>query len=341
MVIKGIAGSAEIQSFVVPEKAFEYIVVNYSTTGVEVPSVLFLDINMPTWSGWDFLENFDKLDERIKKQITIYMLSSSINAKDRERALETRIAVDYIAKPLNSKTVSTIFLSEQSDFNEVASKHVNEYVPESAHESELVKALEAPLEKISFKKKQPLFRQGDICRSLYYVLSGKIKTFKANGNGKVLITGLHKPGEFLGYLPLLENSVHNETAVGFDEGEVAAIPKDVFRKLVFENQKVNREFLGLIAKDLLEKDDRLLALAYDSVRQRVAGALLQVQRKYDEGSSEKFSISFTRDDLANIVGTATESLIRTLSDFKDEGTIEINASTISITDKGKLEKVRG
>src|SRR5262249_43823969 len=88
IAIKGIAGDAEVLTFNIPEKGFEFIVSSYSKTGVEMPTALFLDINMPTWTGWDFLENFEKLDENIQKQIKIYMLSSSIDPKDRERSLE-------------------------------------------------------------------------------------------------------------------------------------------------------------------------------------------------------------------------------------------------------------
>ena len=97
---------AEIQTFNFPVKGFEYITKEYSNT--DNPTVLLLDINMPTWSGWDFLDNFEKLDEKIKKQFKIYMLSSSIDTNDKQRAKENKNVVNYIEKPLSEKTVLSI-----------------------------------------------------------------------------------------------------------------------------------------------------------------------------------------------------------------------------------------
>lgn len=111
-VINGTAGELEIQTFLAAEKGFEFIVKEYANNENEISTVLFLDINMPAWSGWDFLENFDKLDERIKKQIKIYMLSSSVDIKDIERAKSNPNVIDYIVKPLNMKVVSDIIVNQ-------------------------------------------------------------------------------------------------------------------------------------------------------------------------------------------------------------------------------------
>ena len=102
-VIEVAAGGLDVQTFEVPEKGLEYIAKECLNN--EYPTVLFLDINMPTWSGWDFLDNFEKLDEKIKRQIKIYILSSSIDANDKHRARENKNVVDYIEKPLAEKTV--------------------------------------------------------------------------------------------------------------------------------------------------------------------------------------------------------------------------------------------
>ena len=106
LAIKDVADDIEIQAFDSPVKGFEYITTEYLNT--ENLTVLLLDINMPTWSGWDFLDNFEKLDEKIKRQIKIYILSSSIDANDKHRARENKNVVDYIEKPLSGKTVSSM-----------------------------------------------------------------------------------------------------------------------------------------------------------------------------------------------------------------------------------------
>jgi len=99
-----------VQTFTIPENGFNFIVNEYSKTERKIPTVLLLDINMPSWSGWEFLDNFDKLDPKIKEQIKIYMFSSSVDPIDKERALKNRNVVDYIHKPLNTNTISNIIL---------------------------------------------------------------------------------------------------------------------------------------------------------------------------------------------------------------------------------------
>jgi len=106
LAIKDVADDIEIQAFDSPVKGFEYITTEYLNT--ENLTVLLLDINMPTWSGWAFLDNFEKLDEKIKRQIKIYILSSSIDTNDKHRARENKNVVDYIEKPLSGKTVSSM-----------------------------------------------------------------------------------------------------------------------------------------------------------------------------------------------------------------------------------------
>jgi two-component SAPR family response regulator len=110
-VIKQTAGEAEIEIFNIPEEGFEFVAREYVNS--ENPTILFLDINMPTWSGWDFLDNFEKLDEKIKKQIRIYMLSSSLDPNDKTRAMDNRHVVDYIVKPL-SKSIMRSILEDKS-----------------------------------------------------------------------------------------------------------------------------------------------------------------------------------------------------------------------------------
>ena len=103
LTVRDVQDTAEIQAFNLPVNGFKYLAKEYADT--TSPTVLLLDINMPAWSGWDFLDNFEKLDDKIKKQIKIYILSSSIDVNDKHRARENKNVVDYIEKPLSQKTV--------------------------------------------------------------------------------------------------------------------------------------------------------------------------------------------------------------------------------------------
>ena len=106
LTIRDVAREAEIQTFDFPVKAFEHIATTHLNT--DDVTVLLLDINMPVWSGWDFLDNFEMLDEKIKSQIKIYIISSSIDTTDKHRARENKNVIDYIEKPLSEKTVSSM-----------------------------------------------------------------------------------------------------------------------------------------------------------------------------------------------------------------------------------------
>jgi CRP-like cAMP-binding protein len=111
--------------------------------------------------------------------------------------------------------------------------------------------------------------------------------------------------------------------------------------MIFGNLSVTRNFIRILTKGVMDKQERLIDLAYSSVRKRSAEALLLLQDKYRSEEGEQFTMAIAREDLANIVGTATESLIRTLSDFKEEKLIEIKEGKIRILDDKRLRNLKG
>ena len=141
-------------------------------------------------------------------------------------------------------------------------------------------------------------------------------------------------------LKLFEGEDFIETAEAMDESEILKIPKEDFLELLFKNRDVSNRFIKMLAHNVVEKEERLLNLAYDSVRKRVATALSSLQKKYQEADESQFEIAISRNELASIVGTSTETVIRTLSDFKDEGLISIKGSKIIIVKGKELEHLR-
>jgi len=189
----------------------------------------------------------------------------------------------------------------------------------------------------SYKRKDILFLEGQIPNDLYYIISGSVKTYKLNYDGKELITGIHHAGDFLGYVPLLEDKAYNENAEVMEELKISVIPKFDFLTLVYSSNDFAKRFIKILSNNIEEMENRLLEIAYQSVRQRVANALLKISEQFDQ--SNKSIITTTRKDIANIVGTATESLNRTLADFKEEGLIEISGEGLKILNRPKLERV--
>lgn len=189
----------------------------------------------------------------------------------------------------------------------------------------------------SYKKKDVLFLEGQTPNDLYYVVSGSVKTYKLNYDGKELITGIHREGDFLGYVPLLEDKPYNENAEVMEELKISIIPKFDFLTLIYSSNDFAKKFIKMLSNNIEEMENRLLEIAYQSVRQRVANALLKINDQAN--TNGKSIITTTRKDIANIVGTATESLNRTLADFKDEGLIEISGEGLKIVNRPKLERV--
>ncbi len=191
----------------------------------------------------------------------------------------------------------------------------------------------------NYKKKQIIYAEGNHPQRLFFIERGKIKIFKTNDDGKELTVGLFNEGDFFGYTALLEETVYKESAETIEDADITIIAKEDFEKLLHTNTSIQKKFIQLLAKNVSEKEEQLLNLAYNSLRKRVANALLTLQNKYQKENDPVFSMHISREDLANIAGTATESLIRTLSDFKSEKLIEIKDGNIIILDNKKLNSL--
>jgi CRP-like cAMP-binding protein len=135
---------------------------------------------------------------------------------------------------------------------------------------------------------------------------------------------------------LLEENLYKDSAEALEATELMLIPKSDFIQLVNSNPEVSKKFIKMLANNVSERETQLVKLAYNSLRKRVADALVQINFRYRKDSGDTPPIRISREDLANIVGTATESLIRTLSDFKSEGLITIQEGKIIVNNESKL-----
>lgn len=191
-----------------------------------------------------------------------------------------------------------------------------------------------------FKRKQSIYSTNNHPFAVYYIIKGKVKTYKRNSEGKELITGLYRDNEFFGYMAVLERKTYCESAEALEDTEIAVIPRAEFEAMVNNRPMIMKKLIDMLAQNLEEKEAKLLNIAYDSLRQKVAHTLISIYKKYNVNSEELFCIDITRENLAAIAGVAKESLTRTLSDFRQESMIDLIHSRIKIINYPKLERLR-
>jgi len=307
------------------------------------PDLIICDIMMPELDGYGVLHILSK--DPNTATIPFIFLTAKSDRNDFRKGMNLG-ADDYLTKPFDETELLDAVQSRlkktdnlKKEFSRNA-EGLETFIREARGLGELNKISENRKTK-EFKKKEIIFYEKNFPSSLYFINKGKVKTFKSNEEGKDYITGLYKEGDFLGYVALLEDSNYSETAMALEDTEVSIIPRQDFNDLMYKNRDVSNKFIRMLSNDLKAQEEKLVKLAYNSVRKRVADALLTLHDRYKKSEeAESFHISISREDLASMVGTASESVIRVLSDFKAEKIIDVKASNITILDLAKLQKVR-
>lgn len=305
------------------------------------PDIIICDIMMPVLDGYGVIHMLQKNEKT--QNIPFIFLTAKAERSEIRRGMELG-ADDYITKPFNGTELLNAIESRlrKADF-------VKQSIPADIHGldtlistiggSDVLQALKEDRSTDVYKKKQLIYNEGNHALRLFYIESGKVKTYKTNDDGKELVIDLYNAGDFFGYNALLEGTGYKESAEAIEDAEIAAIPRDEFEKLMNSNKEVMKKFIQLLAKNVSEKEKQLLSLAYNSLRKKVADALVTIYIKYNADESPNFTIDMSRENLANIAGTAKESLIRTLSDFKDEKLIDIVQGEIVVKDIRKLRSL--
>ncbi|MDN5205060.1 Crp/Fnr family transcriptional regulator [Fulvivirgaceae bacterium BMA10] len=201
-----------------------------------------------------------------------------------------------------------------------------------------INKLRTYFESTFYKQGQVVFNESNTPRGLYYIESGKVKIYKYGSDGKEQIIRIAKPGDFLGYRELLTNTRYTVSASILEDAVLAFVPKEDFNNLLREDADFTTFFTQLLSRDLAEAEEKMVALAYKPVRGRLAETLLELDKVF-ENENKKNLISLSREDLANIIGTAKETVIRLLSEFKSEKLININGRTIRVVDPNGLLRI--
>lgn len=305
------------------------------------PDLIICDIMMPELDGYGVLHMLSK--DSSTASIPFIFLTAKAEKADYRKGMGMG-ADDYLTKPFDDmellNAVETRLRKSEmlkTEFSKTL-EGLDNFLKEV--DEDYFKKLSETRETKTYKKKENLYQEGAHPKSIYFIVKGKIKTYKSNEDGKEYIIGLHKEGDFIGYTSLLENAPYADSAMALEESEIVIIPKDDFFTLLYSSKEVAGKFIKILSDNVTEKEDRLLKLAYNSVRKRVAEALIMLQNRYKKEGDKNFSMAISREDLAGIVGTATETVIRTLSDFKEERLVDIKGSNITILSTQKLEVMR-
>ncbi len=307
----------------------------------ELPDLVLCDIMMSGIDGYGVLHVLNK--DPATQSIPFIFLTSKSERHDFRVAMELG-ADDYITKPFGGNELLGAIQSRFRKMDMLKKKMTPDLqglteLMNTLGNSKTLDELASESQVSPFKKKQLIYKIGSQPYYLYYILEGKVKTYRTHDDGKDLVVGLYSKGDFLGYTSLLEGGKNLENAEAMEDTELALIPKKDFEELINSSPDIARKFVSLLSKNVVEKENQLLGIAYNTLRMKVAEALLALQKKYHTNKNENYKIDISRDDLASIAGTAMESLVRTLSDFKKEALIDIKNGEIIITNITKLENL--
>ncbi|MFN8248086.1 MAG: response regulator [Ferruginibacter sp.] len=303
------------------------------------PDLIICDIMMPVLDGYGVLHLINKHEQLAA--VPFIFLTAKSERGDFRKGMEMG-ADDYITKPFTDIELLNAIDSRLKKVKHMQKEYASD--PEGLREvlhdfssRDALANITENREENTYRKRQTIYLEGNHPYKLFYVKQGKVKTYISNDDGKVLTTGLYGDGDFFGYTALLEGTTYKETAEAIEDSVIIDIPTEDFRDLLYHDANATKKIIQLLSKNIVEKEQQLLNIAYNSLRKRVATALVALVKKYGNNDGSVFSISFSREDLANIAGTATESLIRTLSDFKNEKLVDIQGSKIIVLNEKKLE----
>ncbi len=326
---------------------YNVLTANDGMEGLEIArnnklDLILCDIMMPELDGYGVLRAIENNPDMTG--VPFVFITAKAEAKDFRVGMDLG-ADDYLTKPFTGTDLLRV-VSSRIKKNQSLMDKFNRNFEDLDSLINVVKAdkeMNAFSEHRTIKKvqrKEHVYLEIDTPNFLYYVVKGKIKTFKTNELGKEFITEIYKEGDFFGYHALLDQSNHKEAAVAIEDSEISPIPKNDFYQLLFSNNEVSLKFIKLLSNNLLEAEENLLKLAYNSARKRVSEALLFIYSKYFSEDKENEYFPVARENISALAGISPESVSRNLTEFKEDKLIEIDNGIIKILNFKKLRNLK-
>lgn len=308
----------------------------------EKPDLVICDIMMPILDGYGVLHLLTRHEETAG--IPFIFLTAKSERKDFRKGMEMG-ADDYITKPFEGVELLKAVESRLKKLDKLGKNFtpglngVNNFIEGSGQLGQ-VTLTSNERETCHYPKKHLLYAEGQRPKYVYYVVSGKVKTYLTSEEGKEFITHVYGLGDFFGYIAILEETNYKDNSQVLDDAELMLIPRKDFLNLIFYDTRLSGQFIKMIAQNIISDEEKLLKLAYSSLRKKVSFGLLKLTEKYRTDNTVVPELDISRENLASTIGVATESLIRTLGGFKAEKLIDIRDGKLLIVNEKDLRNLR-
>ena len=307
------------------------------------PDIIICDIMMPEVDGYGVLEELSMHEGTM--HIPFIFLSAKTEHKEIRKGMDMG-ADDYLTKPFDEDELlsavkgrlnkASIFSAvtaeplptENGDNDDLNPKNLNQLKNFFCDEGETQ----------MFQKGEAIYKKGTHSNSLFLILKGVVKTHILEENGKELITALYKADDFLGFTSFEDNQPYSDSATAVEGTELVFLSKKYVREILRKSHEASLELMNVLTENITEIKEQLVQMAYSSVRRKTAQTLIQFAETLNTDQGQPIKVS--RNDFASTAGIATESLIRTLSDFKKKELIAIEGRSVKILDMQKLKAIR-
>ena len=325
------------------EKGYDIVQTGISKTDIRYalknkPDIILCRFILPGLDGFSILRSLRHNNDTAV--IPFVFLISETDRFDYRKCLEMD-ADGYISKPFTITELLNIIEKKLNKFERqkayfmqgagyCASPKKSRPEPKSVNDL-------ADMGKIQhLKKRETLYIDGAEATGIYVITCGSIKTVKKTTDGKEFITGLYKTDDYLGVNAYVRGTAFDETAITLEDTEVCLLPKATVATLLDQHPALNAQLLKILSCNIHEKEEQMMAMAYQSVRKRLAQLLLTISKH----NNNLKLLNICREELAAMAGMAAETISRTLGDFKEEGIIDKDTGYVHIIDPTRLENMK-
>ena len=301
------------------------------------PDLILSDIMMPELDGYGVLQQIQNNSDT--SGIPFIFITAKSERPDLRLGMELG-ADDYLTKPFDDKELLSAVEGRfrkkeiQQQYYSKALSQLNTLVAKKKGLDEFREIIE-DIKPATHKKKSVIYEEGERMKGFYLIVSGRLKTSRLTEEGRDIVTGIYGKDDFAGINRLFSDGPYAETATVLEDCELIFFPKQQCEDLIAKYPDLAGKFIKILSNEIQSREEHLLQIAYRSVRQRIAEAILRYAKQ--QGNAD--GISASRADLAAMSGTAPETVSRTLTDFADEGLLEKKGNLLLIKSQRGLEHV--